>query len=879
MASPEGHGGSAGGASTPASTYGIAVAPAVSFAFSRAPWLVPEATPEGAGGGTPASPAFDAPSGGPGNPHAGHTYDATRAEDDLLCGFGLDERGAIRDFNEEWQCVKELPRDTPGERLARARASLKVMSDFVDAAVQGAVAVVLGSIVPLNPAEPNPAHLVFVHNNIFFSMSNDPAAKEAERTRGGGGCGEDAASLVPANHDLAGILALNRADVPGLHTLTTVVVSYAGHRVVAQSIIPGILQAESASRLVYGSVDNGALVAAHDSVLSLLRAAAPALLIGERTVRPLAGLAGDGGGAPAPAPGASARGGAGGLAGSSAAGAAPVPFLGPIECKGIVGTDGRTYVLDFVRPAPRDPSWYESLREDAAAAGGDPGDELNSAHVALLRPELLRSFLRAREGGWNAACEAAAASGAPPPPPLATLALNVNVFTRFAAAGGATATPEELAADEAAVWDVTRHLHGVVIPALFADLRRDAGLPLDGEALTRLCHTRGVNVRYLGRLAALAAEAEAGATLGPALLELLECEMVARTARRVVDTLLRTLPAAKAAPAVAVAAFLNALLGAAPAPGGGGGGDGGDVNVGAMPPPAAAAAKKGGKAKKKAAAAAAAAAVAAAERGGSGERPLHAAPTSAVSSVRVHVPSTEMALPGDAAREALRAAALLPQVVGAATVWAAVCAAISKKFRYACRIWNGPRVQAAAVGAGAAPALSGGGGPPPPGAALSHAARWATRTHPIPLLRRLCQRCGFQVAARAYAWDSATPFSPEDVVGLVPVVKTCLPPRVLGDASESFDAGRAALNAGDVSTAFAHTNDALSLLYQAAGPLHREVANTCSTLALVLWHAGEKPAAVAQQARALQLLERLLGPDHVDVAHAHGNLAAYLAVR
>jgi hypothetical protein len=80
-----------------------------------------------------------------------------------------------------------------------------------------------------------------------------------------------------------------------------------------------------------------------------------------------------------------------------------------------------------------------------------------------------------------------------------------------------------------------------------------------------------------------------------------------------------------------------------------------------------------------------------------------------------------------------------------------------------------------------------------------------------------------------------------------------------------------------VGAAFASVNEALSLLYQVAGPLHREVANASALLALVLWHAGERTSAVAQQARAVELLERLLGPDHVDVAHAHGNLAAYLA--
>jgi len=35
-----------------------------------------------------------------------HTYDETRAEDDLLCTHGMGERGSMRDWNEEVQACK-----------------------------------------------------------------------------------------------------------------------------------------------------------------------------------------------------------------------------------------------------------------------------------------------------------------------------------------------------------------------------------------------------------------------------------------------------------------------------------------------------------------------------------------------------------------------------------------------------------------------------------------------------------------------------------------------------------------------------------------------------------------------------------------------------
>jgi len=58
---------------------------------------------------------------------------------------------------------------------------------------------------------------------------------------------------LATDHDLQGVLAFNRgAEVPGLFTLATATVHYGGCRVVAQSIVPGILQV--GERLPRGSV-------------------------------------------------------------------------------------------------------------------------------------------------------------------------------------------------------------------------------------------------------------------------------------------------------------------------------------------------------------------------------------------------------------------------------------------------------------------------------------------------------------------------------------------------------------------------------------------------------------------------------------------------
>lgn len=93
--------------------------------------------------GLMAPPTGDGPSGD--GPYQSHRYDLNRAEESFMNAFGMEERGSVRDWNEEYQCVKELPRDTLEQRITRARSLSKIQSEFVDAATQGAVAVVQGA--------------------------------------------------------------------------------------------------------------------------------------------------------------------------------------------------------------------------------------------------------------------------------------------------------------------------------------------------------------------------------------------------------------------------------------------------------------------------------------------------------------------------------------------------------------------------------------------------------------------------------------------------------------------------------------------------------------------------------------------------------------
>ena len=84
-----------------------------------------------------------------------HTIDWFRAEDSNAAKLGHEDHipGHSRDWNEEIQATKELPKSTLPERLIRERAMFKVHSDFVNAATRGAMAVVESNIMAINPGE------------------------------------------------------------------------------------------------------------------------------------------------------------------------------------------------------------------------------------------------------------------------------------------------------------------------------------------------------------------------------------------------------------------------------------------------------------------------------------------------------------------------------------------------------------------------------------------------------------------------------------------------------------------------------------------------------------------------------------------------------
>jgi protein TIF31 len=168
---------------------------------------------------------------------------------------------------------------------------------------------------------------------------------------------------------------------------------------------------------------------------------------------------------------------------------------------------------------------------------------------------------------------------------LKTFRMNINVFLPDVRTLGEV--DNELAGqvqeDEERAREAALLLWDHILPRFTMDIREATGvhqqIPPDGRSLTEMLHQQGINCRYLGRLAMLAQLEEdmdkkleveikngnvirLGRRKMPLYwLELLECEMVARAAKHVLDSYLTENGGTAASqPSQTIASFLSALV-------------------------------------------------------------------------------------------------------------------------------------------------------------------------------------------------------------------------------------------------------------------------------------------------------------------------------
>jgi len=197
------------------------------------------------------------------------------------------------------------------QRMQKTRALAKIYNDFVDSATKGAQAIVEGKLTSLNPNEPLKQQ-VFVYNQIFFSFATDTPLNFADMTTA-----ESSPSFTQANHDLTSLNQLQNSGVENLYHLATCLCQYRGHRVICQSIIPGILNNSDLPSLAeYGTVDEKKSLVANEEFHALMVKLADAL--GLKTVEAVDPVSGQ-----------------------------KVGIAGSIEVKGIRGSDKRPYIVDL----------------------------------------------------------------------------------------------------------------------------------------------------------------------------------------------------------------------------------------------------------------------------------------------------------------------------------------------------------------------------------------------------------------------------------------------------------------------------------------------------------------------------------------------------
>lgn len=758
-------------------------------------------------------------------PQPDHQVDYIRAEDAFSTRLGYEEHipGQTRDWNEEIQTTRELPHVNLPERLIRERAIFKVHSDFVAAATRGAMAVIDGNVMAINPGEETKMQM-FIWNNIFFSLGFD--VKDHYKDFGG-----DAAAYAAPGNDLQGVKAYFNLDPKGLFTLGTVVVDYKGYRVTAQSIIPGILEREQEQSVVYGSVDFGKTIVTSDKYKELLQNTASQLKIRPHKVLNSKGE--------------------------------EIELFSSIECKGIVGNDQRHYILDLLRTFPPDVNYLPAEGEELSKEMTGHGYPKQYRHkLACLRQELIEAFVENRYVGFvrNAAyqfqqlqllkqaknkdkgIEASSEIKIKPPPEKPTPESLVqengeakekvkneeefvtaeakkivetltgtdsqtveentkDIVKKAAQAVGslsdtefsvtfnpdifqphvvhANPESENFQKEKQLVKDAAEFLVLHQIPTLISDCLDHSASPIDSITLSEAMHARGINMRYLGKVAEMFSKySSVGYVFNISIGEL-----ICRGAKHMFKCYMQGVDMMNLSSAISH--FLNCFLGSYPSPHA-------QVNAEELQTKA----RKKNKRRNK------------------------------QSSVFA-MDNTEWV--SDTPR----------------TLWKKIVDEVADYYGYTLECDS----------------------------IESTTERYGLQR--ISLLRAFCRAVGVQLLLREISLEVRNKqiFHEDDIVNVTPIVKH-ISPRAT-DAFHFFSSGQNKIQQGLLREGYELISEALNLLNNVYGAMHPEIAACLRLLARLNYIMGDYPEAMSFQERAVLMSERVLGVDHPNTITEYAHLALY----
>ncbi|CAJ0960696.1 unnamed protein product [Ranitomeya imitator] len=419
-----------------------------------------------------------------------------------------------RDWNEELQTTRELPRELPSDHLLRQRANFKINSDFVGASTRGAMAVIDGNVMAINPGEETKMQM-FIWNNIFFSFGFD--VRDHYKDLGG-----DHAAHVAATHDLRGVQAYSDLDIDELYVLGTVV-----------SI----------------TEDTG-----------LLQKACKPLRIMRHTVLNEKDE--------------------------------EVLLCSSVECKGIVGNDGRHYILDLLRTFPPDVNFIQVKEEDLMKNCQNHGFPKPYRHrLCSLRPELVERFVQHKYAQFMKLIVDKSQNGDLLQPEnngdesmkddlrgadivrdacreigsvadyIFDIRFNPDVYSsvvRFPETQNQALHVQKRLLSEAATFILM-----VQIPSFVKACLNHIIVTMDSKTLKESLHSHGINMRYLGTVAEMITKMQVQSSVDH-LYRIIIIDIVTRSAKRILRSYLQGIE--MSALSAALSHFLNCFLSSYPNP-------------------------------------------------------------------------------------------------------------------------------------------------------------------------------------------------------------------------------------------------------------------------------------------------------------------------
>ncbi|XP_076859579.1 clustered mitochondria protein homolog [Brachyhypopomus gauderio] len=384
------------------------------------------------------------------------------------------------DWNEELQAARDLPQTTLEERLQREKALLQVNSAFVWAVTEGAEKVIDGFVDPINGCSQDPA---FLWGGLFMSMGGT----------GGRWLGGERGRRAAQRLELKSIQMYSdlEGDLQALHTLPTALADYRGLRLSAQGLAPGLQgndQSGVPRGLLYGVSAGPMENPSRRKLMELLAQSAKSLGLQRHSVMGPNGH--------------------------------QVPLFTSTDAQGLLGADGRYYIMDVFRTLPADANFHlveEEEGEEGAVLGRFPHG------LCRLRPELVKAFIqhkhtqftkRVREhmeesGGVEECMKAGDSRGTDAirkackdvgsvSDIIFEMRFNPNVFSpgvEFPTSESTAVSLQKMLLKEAATFIINDQ-----IPAFIDDCLQGKEMPMDGATLRKALHQKGINLRYLGHL-------------------------------------------------------------------------------------------------------------------------------------------------------------------------------------------------------------------------------------------------------------------------------------------------------------------------------------------------------------------------------------------